>query len=839
LEEENVSREAEMGAANEVSAKVLPISAKSPAALSMLANAYAAHLAQADQDTVSDIVYTASERRAHHQYRAAVVGRTRQELISMLSSVARGGLPGGATRGKTAEQRAPRIIFVFPGQGSQWLGMGRRLLAEEPAFRSALEACDRAIRDEAGFSVIEQLGAEEAISQMGEIDVVQPILFAMQVALAALWRSWGIHPDCVVGHSMGEVAAAYVAGMLRLDDAAKVICRRSRLLRRVSGKGAMALVELTMAEAEAAIVGRQDRLGVAVSNGPRSTVLSGEPEALDEVLGELALRGVFCRRVKVDVASHSPQVDPLLAELREQLGDVRSMEGRVPMRSTVTERQVAASELDGGYWVDNLRAPVRFSSVVRSLMGDGFSIFLEVSPHPILLPSVQENLQAANVAGATLPSLRRLMDERKTMLESLAELYVHGASVDWRQLNGGSRGRVVTLPSYPWQRSRYWYKRGAGPGAASTEGQSVDPAETTHADTRHWQEELAQSPVTRRRQLLAEAIAQHVAKVLGFGSSTDVDRDARFYDLGLDSLMAMQLARALGDLLHLRIPTTLIIEKPTISLLAEALADFDVGGYTPLVPLRVASQGRPFFCVHGIEGLALVFDKLAASMADLTPFYAFQAMGAEDALTPCDRLETMVSVYTAALRRVQPHGPYDLGGYSFGGLIAFEMARALVSQGESVSTLVLIDTPMFVSATRQGLPLLMAFARFAGLEVDEASLRALAQEEQEAVVAHSMSLRLGGEPSGIAISSRVVESHLRALRAYLPQPYAGGVELIRTSPRGRQTEFLPEDYGWGEFVTEARIHELPGDHYGLMVEPVVRSVARLLAKILKKESERE
>ena len=286
--------------------------------------------------SLDDVCYTAGVRRPHHRARAAVVAADRAELIAGLRALAGGREHASVQTGAAPSGAAAKVVFVFPGQGSQWLGMGRQLLAEEPAFRAAIEGCDAAVARESGFSVLAELAADEGRSRLAEIDVVQPVLFSVEVALAALWRSWGVEPDALVGHSMGEVAAAHVAGILTLEDAAKVICRRSRLLRRVSGKGAMALVELALPEAEKALSGYEDRLSVAVSNGPRSTVLSGDPAALEAVLATLEKRGVFCRRVKVDVASHSPQVDPLREDLRAALSDVRPRKALLAMRSTVT-----------------------------------------------------------------------------------------------------------------------------------------------------------------------------------------------------------------------------------------------------------------------------------------------------------------------------------------------------------------------------------------------------------------------------------------------------------------------------------------------------------------------
>ncbi len=435
---------------------VLPISARSPGALAALALAYAALLQPGAADVaLHDIAYTASARRDHHPHRLAVVGRSRGELTAALAAFAKNEAAPGLFQGRAPIARAAKIVFVFPGQGSQWIGMGRQLLADEPAFREAIEACDAAVAREAGFSVLAEIAADEATSRLAAIDVVQPLLFAIEIALAALWRSWGVEPDAVVGHSMGEVAAAHVAGILGLDDAAKVICRRSRLLRRVSGQGAMALVELALPDAEDAIRGLEDRLSIAVSNAPRSTVISGDPAAIEQVLAALEKQGVFCRRVKVDVASHSPQMDPLRDELLASLREIRPRTAQIAMRSTVTGELVKGPELDASYWVKNLRAPVLFSTATQALATSGHGVFLELSPHPILLPAIEENLREAGQEGAAIGSTRRDAEEARSLREALAAAYACGVDIDWKQLFPRG-GRRVALPGYAWQREAFW-----------------------------------------------------------------------------------------------------------------------------------------------------------------------------------------------------------------------------------------------------------------------------------------------------------------------------------------------------------------------------------------------
>jgi acyl transferase domain-containing protein/acyl carrier protein len=314
-----------------------------------------------------------------------------------------------------------------------------------------------------------------------------------------LWRSWGIEPDAVIGHSMGEVAAAHVAGALGLEDAARIICRRSRLLRRTSGQGAMALVELSLEQAQEALNGYEDRVSIAVSNSSRSTVLSGDRTALEAIINRLDLQAVFSSWVKVDVASHSPQMDPLRADLLHALDDLQPGPVSIPIYSTLTGQAIDGLQLGAQYWVRNLREPVLFSTAVRRLLKDGHDVFIEISPHPILLPAIQQELQQLGHEGTVLPSLRREEEEQAVMLGSLGALYTRGCPIDWSRLYP-TGGRCVRVPSYPWQRERFWcadQKAKDGRSLVRSNGSTGHPLlgqhlrSSIHAGTHFWETELS------------------------------------------------------------------------------------------------------------------------------------------------------------------------------------------------------------------------------------------------------------------------------------------------------------------------------------------------------------
>ncbi len=449
---------------------IVPLSARSAGALRSLAERYREYLASPCAPPLADLAFSAATRRSHHPHRLALCGSSPLTLRAQLDAFLNGSsLPGLASG--IIPPSAPKLAFVFPGQGAQWPGMARQLYREMPTFRAAFEQCAAACRPFLSFSLTDELLTP---AQSSAIDVIQPLLFAISVSLSALWQHWGVRPAAVVGHSMGEVAAAYVAGALSLEDAARVICLRSQLLRTVSGQGTMALVELSVTEAEHAIAEVADRVSVAVSNSPRATVLAGEVAALETVLARLEAQQVFCRRIKVDVASHSPQMDPLAPALLKALAPIQPHAGRVPLYSTVRERVLDGHELDAAYWMHNLRQPVQFSTAVAQLVRDGVTLFIELSPHPILLPSIVTGLHERGEAGTTLPSLRREEDEIARMPGTAGALYTLGVGLEWRAL--APEGRCVELPSYPWQRECYWVapSRPAGgraePGEAGGQG---------------------------------------------------------------------------------------------------------------------------------------------------------------------------------------------------------------------------------------------------------------------------------------------------------------------------------------------------------------------------------
>lgn len=463
------------------------LSASTPEALAETAGRVAEWLAdRGSRIPLQDVGYTLARGREHRSERLVALASSRSELIYQLSALAESQPEDGVTTGSIGAT-GPGSVWLFSGQGSQWAGMGRTLLGTEPSFAAVIDQLEPLIAHEAGFSVREALTGRDVVTG---INRVQPTIFAMQVALAAAWRSHGVEPSAVIGHSLGEVAATVVAGALSLHDGVKVICRRSSLVMRISGVGAMATVELPHHEVEAELAAEdiQD-VTVAVVASPSSTVVAGATERIRGLIAGWEARDLHTRQIAVDYASHCPQVAPILADLKAALSDVVGMSAKVPVYSTALDDPRRHTAFDGQYWSRNLRQPVRFADAVTVALLDGHRTFIEVSPHPLLTHAVTETARAAGREAVVIPTLRRDQDQSQGLLPQLAELHCLGVPVDWSRHYPSGNLAEAPLPA--------WAGRDLGVQALKLQrpGQATVPthpllgthAQSIRTDEHHWQ----------------------------------------------------------------------------------------------------------------------------------------------------------------------------------------------------------------------------------------------------------------------------------------------------------------------------------------------------------------
>ncbi|WP_150243248.1 type I polyketide synthase [Nocardiopsis quinghaiensis] len=534
------------------------LSARSEEALRAQASALHFFVSSRPGLRVQDVGLSLATTRAVFEYRAVIFasgGGGARELESVAST----SVP--------ADRAQERPVMVFPGQGGQWAGMARDLLDDDgplaQVFTRRLLECERALGPHVDWSLVQVLrGEPKAPAFMGpgtRVDVVQPVLWAVMVSLARVWSAMGVEPAAVIGHSQGEIAAACVAGALSLDDAAKVVALRSQALTSLAGSGGMASLGLSPERAEE-LVGSDEDLHLAAVNGPESVVVSGSPAAVRRAVEHCVDHGVHGALVDVDYASHSPHVEHIRENLLERLGDVEPRPARTPFFSTLTGERLSGTDTptDASYWYRNLRGTVRFADAVRAAVDAGHTTFVEVGPHPVLSFGVERTLDAAGVEGRALPTLRREAGDQAQLLTAAAQAFTVGVDVDWAVLFRGTGARRIDLPTYPFQRQRYWPDtRTAVPDHRAP---APDPS-------------VSGAPPRNKGRSTRALVRERTARVLGQASLTTPDTRRAFRDLGFDSMMLLQLGRVLSRETGVHLEDTVLFDLPTPSALAEFLVE--------------------------------------------------------------------------------------------------------------------------------------------------------------------------------------------------------------------------------------------------------------------------
>jgi acyl transferase domain-containing protein len=754
----------------------------------------------------ADVARTLAGRAGRGPVRGAVVARDGHELADALDALGQGGRDVRVVTGdRDLVGRGP--VWVFSGYGSQWTGMGRQLLVEEPAFAAAVEKLDAQLADVFGFSLHDHLASA---GDLDPLDVSQPVLFGVQLALAELWRSYGVEPAAVIGHSLGEVAAAVCAGALDVADAARVVAVRARLLGRLHG-GAMAVVDLHDAELPTL---ERDFPGVqvAVHSSPRQKVVTGDEMAVARLVRRLEERGRAARAMRVVGAGHSPQVDPLLPELIEALADVRGRPPRTPVYSTVLDDPRGACEFGADHWAANLRRPVRLDQALAAAAADGHTAFVEISPHPVLTRSIADNLPGALALG----TLRRDADGSTAFLTELGALYAAGLNLALPS------GRVIDLPLPRWRHVRYWWTDGR---SRVTADRPTEPAAAV---------ESAPASVVAR-------LSHHISTVTGHPTARITPATA-LADLGLDSLMAVRIRTALdrefGIELHLRD----LFDATSVDEVADRIRQL-TDAPAPLRTLHKGGTRPPLFLFHAAGGTTDVYHALAQRLGEDRPVHGLDRI--EDARTVPEKARRHAETITA----VHPNGPCVLGGWSFGGFVAQETARQLTAAGRDVALVALIDSvrplpqPGRTPADRIRAHL-TGFARHVAdtygvqLPLPYDDLVAL-DDDHERIDRVLRALRGAVRVPPAALEhQRASYLDLRIGEAHRPGRYEGRVVLYRAGEPAPHTVRDPayerddEALGWDEVCPRLTVVAVSGHHLSLLDPPHVDEIAAHLRRVL-------
>ncbi|WP_420000179.1 beta-ketoacyl synthase N-terminal-like domain-containing protein [Streptomyces boninensis] len=884
-----------------------------------------------------DVARTLSGRTGRGRHGAAVVTRDPAELAEAFTHLAESRPHPAvltATAGRVPQGSGP--VWVFSGYGSQWPGMARSLLQDEPAFAAELDRLEPLLRRHAGLSLRDHLDPEADLTAPS---VVQPVLYGIQVALAALWRSYGVEPAAVIGHSMGEIAAAVAAGVLSPESGALIVGARSRLLDGLEG-GAMAVVGRSEPQVRA-LLSEESSVHVAVHASPEQCVVTGAADEIEALISHITEEGGLARALPTKGAGHSPQIDPLLAPLTAELGDIPHTTPICGFYTTVREDPRAVGPFDAAYWAANLRRPVRFAQAVTAAAEDGHRRFVEISPHPTQLHPLAETLTAAGAGedSLVLPTLRRGGDDAFAFRSSLATLILSGTRIDPRTLH--PEGRITDLPLPRWHRRRYW--------ATDDPPQPPTPVPANGHGT--------PTPVTT-----LDRLRTRVAAVMGYQADS-IDPATPLTDLGLDSLMAARIGAAVLDEFGAKVDPKVLLRQGTLADVAAVLADPDgdaaeagaagaarpaaakdtdaangpaqpagtppparvlprdaaerlvahawhhvAGGEAPGAEedLRLAEHPPALLRRFAAElseraGLPVTSDDLtpdsptppepitiaaiaarlrpALEAADAEPIRQLRAGGTRPPLflahpaggsssvyrplvarigadRPCYGLERLpdlrdvperAAAYADLIRTTHPEGPWVIGGWSYGGLLAQETARTLSEHG-TVAALVLIDSVLPLPAedfTPADGPM-HRFAAFADyveraygspLTLPYAELAALSDDEQVELVMKTLEQAVD-LPGPILEHQRTSYLDLRSGERHSPRPYDGRTLLYRATevaphtvqdPRYERTDAA---LGWDAYCRDLTVHDLPTHHLALLDPPAVDVLAAHLARDL-------
>jgi thioesterase domain-containing protein/malonyl CoA-acyl carrier protein transacylase len=669
--------------------------------------------------------------------------------------------------------------------------------------------------------------------------VAQPALFVIEYALAQLWMSWGVRPWAMIGHSIGEYVAACLAGVFSLEDALVLVAARGRLMQQQPA-GAMLAVPLAEQELRP-LLGAQ--IDLAAANAPSMCVVSGPHAAINALRAQLAERGVEGRMLHTSHAFHSAAMEPILEPFIALFQSIELRAPQIPFVSNVTGAWITAAEATNPqYWARHLRQTVQFSAGVHTLLEAQNQIFLEIGPGRALCGLVRQQLGQAS-GGIALASLRHPDDQQPDvayLLRTLGQLWLAGVAIDWAQLHWGKRRQRVRLPTYPFERQRHWVEQHQPAHRPAIHQRDTEaPAYATAADRPRIEEPRAASDLERTITLIWQ-------EVLGIAPIGVQDN---FFDLGGDSLTAIHLLSRLGQALNMAMPSHSLFQAPTIGALTEICAGLVQTDQRPpepaqpaaLVEIQAGAGGQPLFMVHPIGGGVYVYRDLARALGQDQPFYGLQA---HDESAPIANVAEIAGRYVTAIQTIQQHGPYLLGGFSFGGVVAFEIAQQFQAAGELVDLLTLIDTPWpgtipdDLDAERAVVELL--------LNADPGTTAAIEQiwqgapeERLRACLEYAQRVQRFPPDFELPAFQRLIEmllGHLQALRSYQPQPYGGQMLFFSANERAAGTPAHPE-LDWVSLAANGiTIQRANGSHMTMIAPPHVEELGQHLRQLLDRSS---
>ncbi|MCP4702674.1 MAG: acyltransferase domain-containing protein, partial [Gammaproteobacteria bacterium] len=854
LEEAPVAayRETDAGGEN-----LLLLSARTAAALDAAGRNLAEHLKRHPDINLSDAAYTLQTGRRDFPCCRMLVCRTAKEAVNALETL-------DARKVVSAVREASRrpAVFMFSGQGAQYTGMGRELYQTETVFRERIDICAEYLiphlqQDIRAILYPNENSGEEAELRLKQTALTQPALFSVEYALAGLWMAWGIRPVAMIGHSIGEYVAACLAGVFSLKDALALVAARGRLMQQMP---AGSMLGVALPEAELTPWLEPLGLSLAIINGPARCVASGTSAAITSLQKSLSAKGVECRPLHTSHAYHSEMMTPVLPPFLEEFKKIALKPPQIPYLSNVTGGWITPEQaMDPNYWAEHLRHTVRFADGLRTLFQKPEQVLLEVGPGRTLstLAKQHANKPAEQAVFSSLRHPQDKLPDRAFILTSLGKLHQAGVPVDWHGFYAHRQCRRIPLPTYPFERERYWIEPSVIAGQVLLSGQTQEKTETPQAPiSSHARPELAKSYAAPRNSI-EEKIAEVWQQSLGIRQIGIADD---FFELGGDSLQAIQVIDKLREILKLDLSQHSLLNAPTIAELAELAGNAPAAVQTAdaapetrleepesLVRIQAGDNRRQaLYLVHPVGGMVYFYRDLARFLGAEQPVYGFQARGLDGKAEPLTGIEEMAAHYIEALVKVQTDGPYLLGGSSFGGIVAFEMALQLRAQGREVTMIVMIDAPGPGQLPAKLEDDAAVLVYLADSLLDEHSLtveglRQLETDEQLTYVMEHTDLsahlsEFGGSLSESRRFLRVLNANLLAMFNYTPHRYPGPGRVVFFRAETRRPSDPPRpELPWIELAGDGmEIYIVPGDHISMNSPPHIQAITERLQNIIER-----
>jgi acyl transferase domain-containing protein/thioesterase domain-containing protein len=846
-------------------AQLLLISAKTRTALATATSNLQAHLAAHPQINLADVAHTLRRGRKAYDYRSFVVchdsaQRTLRERDGAIQALVPDNLPIRAVKSRTRE-----VVFMFPGQGSQYVNMGVNFYRDEPIFREIIDHCAEILQPLMGLDLRSIIypgaeAAESAAVSLAQTFLTQPALFVTEYALAKLWQSWGVQPQSMIGHSIGEFVAACLAGVFSLEDALLLVAIRGQLMWDLPS-GSMLSVQLP---ATAMVERLSLDLAIAAINSPSLCVVSGPAPQIATMQAQLESEEISCRLLHTSHAFHSGMMDSIVEPFAQVVNQVQLSPPQIPFVSTVTGDWITDTQaIDPNYWATHLRQTVQFAQGVQTIWQQPDLVLLEVGPRTttaILARQQAQDLQQ-QVAISSLGS--DSTTEWTGLLAAVGQLWSAGVSIDWNSFESLETRSRIPLPTYPFERKRFWidplphadlsqpiprvdldpqphYHRGDR-GCDCPNGKIDPQALPAPAEIRP---ESAPKFVAARDEVEVE-LTKIWQRVLGVRSSSlrgatpTIGITDNFFELGGHSLLAIRLFDEIERVWDKSFPLATLFQAQTIEQLANLLRQEEwTAPSSSLVKIQSGGNKAPLFCIHPIGGNVLEYYQLAHYLGAEQPVYGLQSLGLDGKQAPLESIEAMASHYISEMQIVQPHGPYRLVGYSFAGLVVYEIAQQLHRQGEKVDLLVLLDriSPKFVPKKP---------SLWTALKIHLTNIRRLNTRAKLKYLLSRIGYKLvykgdyrsymiGQWSESLSIEYiNVFDANLQASKDYQSQFYPGKVTLLRCEVQPPKQAVAPT-LGWNSsIVGELEIHHIPGNHSEILRENV-KFVAQTIKLCLEK-----